>query len=274
MNKILRIGWNKFLPVYILFLSFCAASGFGSQAKGQSGCDSLSGAVFIKEYHATLSECVSGKKRSSLVLRLDRFRNWLDSTQRGCSTVVQSVEERYQSMTDTATWDIDTTSLSFVGKPESPVRIVMYVSLSCPLCKRVYQGIRNAVYDGTLKGKAVLAVKPFSSNNLDVALLAAAKFGKQDELMLSLADVRVRISQDIIFGKMEKLGVRKKEFQKKWESDALKMSAVRSQLERVRNGAIIAPTIFINGRRYKSYKDVRWIIDAVEYAYDLSVKKR
>jgi hypothetical protein len=45
--------------------------------------------------------------------------------------------------------------------------------------------------------------------------------------------------------------------------------AQASTAETGANGVTVAPTIFFNHVRYKSYKDPRWLVDAAEYLYEV-----
>jgi hypothetical protein len=45
--------------------------------------------------------------------------------------------------------------------------------------------------------------------------------------------------------------------------------AEASALEGESNGVTVTPTAFINNKRYRSYKDPKWIVDAALYEYEL-----
>jgi hypothetical protein len=45
-------------------------------------------------------------------------------------------------------------------------------------------------------------------------------------------------------------------------------AAQASAREGVKNGVTVTPTVFINSKRYRSYKDPRWIVDAALFEYE------
>jgi protein-disulfide isomerase len=184
------------------------------------------------------------------------------------------VEERSQTLRDTKAYPIDTSIVTFVGAAAAPLHVVMYVSASCPLCKRVYKNLYDSVVTGSLKGKARLGIKPFSSKPWDLALLASRKFNRQADLIRSLAGVTERISLAIILDKADSIGIPRKEFEKAIDDARIKEAADESYREAVRNGVSLTPTIFIDNRRYKSYKDPQWVADAAEYFYERRSVKR
>jgi protein-disulfide isomerase len=51
------------------------------------------------------------------------------------------------------------------------------------------------------------------------------------------------------------------------DSRALQLIIEHDSEEAVRNGVTIAPTLFINGKRYHSYKDPQWVVDAALWEY-------
>jgi glutaredoxin len=214
------------------------------------------------------------KPPCALAVRLKRFADWLEEKEKPCSTMINDVAERSATLRDTGRYSIDTSLVTFVGASAAPVRIVMYVSASCPLCKRIYHDLYDSVTTGPLKGKARLGIKPFSSKPWDVALLASRTFGKQSVLLRSLANVSERISLAIILQKADSLGIPRKEFEKAIVDERIKDAADGSYREAVRNGVSLTPTLFIDNHRYKSYKDPRWVVDAAEYFHEREQTKR
>ena len=109
-----------------------------------------------------------------------------------------------------------------------------------------------------------------------MALLAARRFGRQADLMKALARVEQRITTGIVLRTADSLGMKRSELEKSLKDSALLAAAEASGQEAVRNGVHVTPTIFINGRRYRSYKDPQWVVDAVQFRYDQknSLKKQ
>jgi protein-disulfide isomerase len=54
-------------------------------------------------------------------------------------------------------------------------------------------------------------------------------------------------------------------------------ASIRQRLEAFRkegeiNEVTVTPTFFINGKRYRSFKDPQWVVDAALYEYELGLK--
>jgi glutaredoxin len=231
----------------------------------------------------TIAECGSqsitecGQRSSALAIarRLDTFISWID-TVRGdempCSTRVAALKERYAGFKDTCTHTIDTAGVGFAGNADAPVTLVAYISASCPLCKRVYRELYREVTKGKLRHVAKLGIKVFSDKPKDVALLAAGLFNRQSDLLLSLADVEERITMKIILRKAHEIGLPDSAFQTLLQDSVYIKKAHASVMEGKKNGISVTPTVFIDGKRYRGYKDPQWIVDAVLYKHETADK--
>ncbi len=202
------------------------------------------------------------------------FRKWLIELGKPCSTIVKALEARISFLSDTSRYSIDTTGLSFVGDSLAPVQIVMYISLSCPLCKKVYSEICDSVTKGSLFGKAKLAVKPFGVNLLNGAMVAASHWGKQSELLKALSSIKERINIEMVIDVADSLKIPRESFIYRMDNQNTVEYLRMSQLEALKNGVELTPTFFINFRHYKSYKDSRWVSEAVEMIYQRLSEKR
>ncbi len=160
---------------------------------------------------------------------------------------------------------IDNDAVTFVGSPSSPISIVVYVSAICPLCKRVYKGLYVGVTDGPLRGIARLGIKVMSSRPWDLALLAARRVNKQSEFFLSLAGMEERISMPLIRREAALIGLSPALLDRLTADSTLLREAALSAIEAAKNDVTLTPTIFINGRRYRGYKDPQWVADAILY---------
>jgi protein-disulfide isomerase len=253
------------LILLILAGAFCA---FAGERQHCAGLDSFT----IKECGPfTLCECVKKIPSCGIAQRLNSFAVWIDSIQsdKPCSSRVAALAERYASFNDTVLHKFDLSSVPFVGTPASPVTILLFVSTTCPLCKKVYKELYSEVTEGKLKDRAKIGIKVFSARPADIALLAAKKFNKQSEFLLSLAGVEERISMKIVIQKAVEIGIPEREFRALLQDSVLMREAEASALEGESNGVTVTPTAFINNKRYRSYKDPKWIVDAALYEYEL-----
>jgi protein-disulfide isomerase len=219
---------------------------------------------------STLAECIKKHPSCLLARHLNSFASWIDSikSDEPCSSRVAALAERYASFIDTARYAIDLHTAAFAGASNAPITLILYVSGSCPLCKRVYKELYGEVTRGKLLNKVKMGIKVFSTRPADMALLAAKKFNRQSEFVLSLAGVEERISEKIIMQKAGDIGLSKRKFYRMLRDSALINEAQASAQEAGKNGVTIAPTIFINGKRYHGYKDPKWIVDAALYGYE------
>lgn len=203
----------------------------------------------------------------SLSSRLENFQKWIVGLDKTDSVINHDLRARYETMIDTSFSLIDTSNIIFEGKKSAPVWIVAYVSVSCPLCKKLYYELYQAVTEGPLVGKARLGIKPFPANKLNTALEALRYWNKQSSLLLSLASVKERITMDYILNFADSNGIPRDELLKKCDNEEIISSTESSYREAIRNGVSVTPTFFINGHPYRSYKDSQWVIDAVEFRY-------
>jgi protein-disulfide isomerase len=201
----------------------------------------------------------------SLSTRLELFKKWLMTFNVSDTMLIKGVMERKETMTDTKLFLIDTAGVIFEGFHSAPIWIIAYVSATCPSCKRLYKELYDSITIGSLAGIARIGIKPVSENQTNMALVAAGKWHKQAALMNALAPVKDRITIEIITRIMDSLKVPLNEFANACKDKALITYVQKSYLEATYNGASVTPAFFINGHRYYSCNDTRWIIDAIEY---------
>lgn len=199
--------------------------------------------------------------------QLHNFRKWLIEVDKPCSSIVSGLEERIQSLSDTTRFTIDTSGLTFSGDSAAPVEIVMYVSLSCPLCKRLYSELFDSVTTGNLQGKAKLAIKPFGINIFNSAMVTASQWGKQSDLLRAVSLIKERLSLEMVLRVVDSLKIPAESFRFRMENQSTLEYIRKSHQEASQNGVTMTPTMFINSHRYKSYKDSRWVAEAAEILY-------
>jgi protein-disulfide isomerase len=202
---------------------------------------------------------------SSLSSRLEVFKKWLVAYNKPDTEITNHIKIRKETMTDTALVSIDTAGVIFEGSHSAPISIIAYVSITCPLCKKLYHELYEAVTVGSLTGIARIGIKPFISNQTNVALVAAGKWHKQAALMIALEPVTDRITMDIITHITDSLKIPRNEFIEACQDSSYISYFHKSYSEGVLNKVSATPTFFINGHRYRSYIDTQWIIDAIKY---------
>lgn len=182
--------------------------------------------------------------------------------------ITLQLDKRYKSFFGPDTFTIAPSIIPPTGDTAAPIVITAYISASCNLCKKVCIPLHMAVTEGPIMGMAKLQLKPSTTHTGDMALLAAAKMGKFWEFFLSLEKVKRRLDEKFLLKNAEKLGLNRWAFENFLYDDKLRAELKTMQKEAVSNGVEISPTLFINNRRYQSYKNPQWVIDVVEYEYE------
>ena len=230
--------------------------------------DSVINTFIIKECCDTaLGPCLSVKPKCTIANRFYNFTSWLIMKNEPFEKCITQLNKRYQSFFDPDTFSFSPTILPPAGDTASPITITAYVNASCNLCKKVCIPLHMAVTEGPIIGKAKLQLKPATMQIGDRAFMAAAKMGKFWEFFLSLEKIKRRLDENILIIKARKVGLDKTLFEKYLYDEKIKAELQKMRKEALSNGVEISPTLFINNRRYQSYKDPQWVIDAVEYEY-------
>jgi protein-disulfide isomerase len=265
VNDILKIEM-ELMRIFSIIITGLLFSCFA-----QSNCPQALSLRIEECNNETIDTLVHKGNRCDMANRLNSFARRLESLAIPCSTMVEEVKIRYMGYKDTIGFRIDTSGLVFEGAADAPVKIVAYVSMSCPLCKRLYRDLTDSLKSNNRSGKIAIAVKPFSTSLLDRALVAAQKWKKQGKILRALAPIKDRLTMETIMHIADSLHIPLAAFKKEIENDCTRSIAEMSRVEAVLNGVTVTPTFFINGKRYRGYKDARWVLDAAEYE---SLKKR
>jgi hypothetical protein len=217
--------------------------------------------------NATLEMLMKHWEPCALASRLAPFALWMDSLAKPCSTMISDLKTRYAYFEDTVRYSIDYTGVSFEGAADAPVRIVAYISMSCPVCKLIYSDLSDSLKNGRMH-KMALYVKPVPATPLEYALAAFQKEHKQDALLRELAPIRERVDMPMILEIADSLGVPRQKVEQLSQSKAIMDYVASSRAEAIKNGVTATPTFFINNKRYRSYKGPRWVIDAADFELD------
>ena len=219
----------------------------------------------IKECGGATLEALAKRGGScSVAPRLYRFAQWFDSFAQPCSTILKEVKNRYLTYEEPVRSSIDYAGVPFEGAPDAAVRIVVYISMTCPLCKKLYCDLSDSLKNGR-KSSMALYAKPFPSTQLEYAFAAVQSEGKQAELLRSLASVADRITLTTIYQCLAAIGIPWQTVDRLIRTRSTVAYVEASRAEALANGVTGAPTFFINNKRYRSYKDAQWIIEAADF---------
>jgi protein-disulfide isomerase len=223
---------------------------------------------------STVKKCLSQVPVCPLARRLAKFSEWLAGEGKSYAEIMEKMEERERTLTDTGRAQIDISNMPFAGSPDAPVDIVAYISATCPLCKLITGEMYVEVTEGDLKGKARFFAKPFTRGFGDRAMLAAARLGKYWDYLRALAQIKKRTDTEEFYAVAEQVGIARSDLEQSAQDPEFGRVLERSHDEGARNGVTVTPTIFVNGRRYRSYKHTLWLIDAAEYEYEMMTALR
>jgi hypothetical protein len=203
-----------------------------------------------------------------MAVHMAPFAKWLVGKGKTLDECKKDCGARSECMTSTRRFKIDLSDAPVAGDKRAPVSITMYISAMCPLCKFLAAEIYREVTEGALKGKARLTAKPFTSGAGDRAILAADHYKKFWEYIIALDSIKMRPDEPILLKVADSLGMPKA------FKNLLADASIRQRLEAFRkegelNEVTVTPTFFINGKRYRSFKDPRWVVDAALYEYEV-----
>ena len=222
----------------------------------------------VKCCNSTIETCIKTKPGCSIAPRFYNFACWVIMREDSYDKIIIQLDKRYASFFGPDTFSIAPSITPPAGDTAAPIVITAYISASCNLCKKVCIPLHMAVTEGPVRGVARLQLKPATMHIGDRALLAAAKMGKFWEFFLSLEKVKKRLDQNFLLKNAEKLGLNRRAFENYLYDETLGAELKAIQEEALSNGVEISPTLFINNRRYQSYKNPQWVIDAVDYEYE------
>lgn len=205
----------------------------------------------------------------SVAFRLYNFAAWLTLKDSTPDYIKKQLQTRYDFFTSPDTVSIDTTGYPHIGNPKNPVVITAYASSTCNLCKVIVRAVEDSILRGSLNSKAVLVIKPFSAGIGDMAKMAAFKQQQFKRYSDALAIITGRFTEKDLLTIADSIGLDMSAFTAALKDSTTRALLLKSRTEGVENGVEVTPTFFINGKRYRSYKDPQWIIDAVSVMYKM-----
>lgn len=222
----------------------------------------------------TLADCLARKPSCALAAHFHEFLKWLVARGTKPPTIAEEFYNRDGSLTSAKKAIIDTTAFPIAGDRQAPVLITLYVSASCPICHLVGRELYNAVTLGALVKKARLMLKPLGDGFGNRSLCAANEVNRFWEYFIAIANVKTRLDSMKVYSIIDSMGISVASFKKIMNDPKTDSKVMASTKEAGINGVTLAPTVFIDRVRYKSYKDPMWIIDAAEYKYEILTKSK
>lgn len=211
---------------------------------------------------SSLKACLSKKEICPVAKHLYEFSIRIVQQDSDYDKIAEQLKKRYMGFVATSRHNIDTSHLQWAGSPDAPVRIAAYVSSTCNLCKHIVGALHDSVTVGSLKGKAKLMAIPFGKGIGDVALFAANSKGKFWQLFLEMKKSKIRYREDDVIKMAKEAGISEKEMKSLLKKPEFRQMVTKARAEGSENGVEVTPTFFINEKRYRSYKDPEWVVDA------------
>jgi protein-disulfide isomerase len=232
--------------------------------------DSIEKTVIIQQCcRSDMLSCLQKENQCAMARHFHDLVRWLVAKRTSPATVADEVDKRYESLVSTKKSRIDTTIFPIAGDPHAPVLITAYVSGTCPLCHYITRELFAAVSTGgVLSGKARLMVKPLGASPANLCMCAANELGRFWDFFIAVSNVKIRADSAVMFKAADSIGIKTNELARLMRDQKTMTMAQTSTKEAGANGVTLAPTVFFNRVRYKSYKDPRWLIDAAEYLYE------
>jgi protein-disulfide isomerase len=217
----------------------------------------------------SLFDLTQNNSPCSVAIHLYNFAAWLalkDSTR---DYIKKQLQVRYDFFTSPDTLSIDTTGYPHIGNPKNPIVITAYTSSTCNLCKVIVRAVEDSILHGSLNNKAVLVIKPFSAGIGDMAKMAAFKQQQFKTYSDALAQIKERFTERDLITIADSTGLDTIVFTNSLKDSTTRAFLLKSRSEGIQNGVEVTPTFFINAKRYRSYKDPQWIIDAVSVMHKM-----
>ncbi len=195
---------------------------------------------------------------------LDQFRMWLCSKGKPCSEIDSAVFRRYKLFLDTNRHNLPTDGYQLYGNSKAAIKVVIYISITCPLCKRLYNELLDSLQTHQSGKDVAVTAIPFTNNEADRLYSALFKWGKQVAVLRALQPVKERVTPERVLSITDSLGVNKDELLNHAHSKEIIALTARSRDVGIAAGVKVTPTFFVNGVRYSSYKDIRWVLDYID----------
>jgi protein-disulfide isomerase len=196
--------------------------------------------------------------------RIDAFRQWLQSLGKSPEDIDEAVKKRLYLYTDTVRWNVKNDGFEIFGPPNAKIKIVIYFSMTCPLCKRLYNELIDSLRVNSIGTITSVSAVPFTNNESDRLYTAAYKWGKQIALLKALNPIKERITPEIVLNIADSIGIKTTELLHFAHSPEICSLTSYSRELGVAAEVKVTPTFFVNKIRYNSFKDIPWIIDYLE----------
>jgi protein-disulfide isomerase len=263
----------KYIPILVLLIATQTQAGDISYSDSLSKQQQKKLTTMASDFkmktpcHGPLLELAKHDSSCVTAQKLYNFAAWLILKDSTPDFVHKQLQIRYDFFTTADTVSIDTTGFPHIGDKNNPVLVAVYASSTCNLCKVIVRAVEDSILHGSLNHKAQLVIKPFSAGIGDMAKMAAFRQHRYKEYSDALAQITGRFTEKDLITIADSIGLDMKDFTSALKDSTTRGFLLKSRAEGMRNGVEVTPTFFINSKRYHSYKDPQWLIDAMSVIY-------
>lgn len=215
------------------------------------------------------------KEGDDVATRFCKYISWVISKDisKPIDFYIDKLQRREATFFPTDSFKIEKSEISTIGDSTSPITVVSYMSADCGYCKQTGLALLELV-EGPLKGKLKFEMKPIHKNIGDFALIAANAQGKTWEIFPEIANCHNRIDDTELYTILKNTTIDTVQFwsDMRMHHDLYEKELISNREEGVVNGVKYTPTLYFNGRRYRSNRHPLWIIDYVEFLIGNSKK--
>jgi len=162
------------------------------------------------------------------------------------------------------------------GSVNAPVTLVEYSDLECSFCKKAHEIIAAELYKSYTKDQVRWVYKHFPLNvhpwSEPAAILADCAAKQDDAAFWKIADFYFKNQESIVTGtavpkglaEAKRLGLNEAKLKACMDDPSVKQNIVDEKKEGTQAGVASTPTLFVNGRMrrgFRDFDDVRVLID-------------
>ncbi|MBN1984314.1 MAG: thioredoxin domain-containing protein [Chitinivibrionales bacterium] len=222
--------------------------------------------TIAKQCNTFVSEKEMNNLPTDMLLRLEGFIRWNQFRRIPLELMCDKLAKRvnyYAFEPDTHTFQHR--YFETLGDTSSPVKLTVFLSATCPGCKKLLQALYAEITAGSLSHKVFVEPRPFTRELGDKALLVAQQEGKFWPFLLTMKKDLLWPTEKELTLTADSVGMDGKKFTKDLKDKRLMEQLTRSYTEAKVHGVSTTPTVFINKRKYESSHDIQWVIEAVDF---------
>lgn len=171
---------------------------------------------------------------------------------------------------------IDMTNIHYKGSPKALVKLVEYTDLECPYCNQAHLALEAELYKTYTKDQVQWVLKSFPLSMhpwAEPGAVATECAGQQKkeafwdmthEFFLNASSITATNVKDKAMEYAQKLKLNKSKFQACIDTNATLQKVKADREEGIKVGVTSTPTIIVNGRSKKGFRDFASVKDLID----------